>query len=137
MAKRTKKEAPVKTAEYILLVTPHVNQRTGEKVTLVALRTVTEFVNFRYDLIVQPTLEGRTLKLLITGLGAPELTLPAMGPAQYRLERKDLSGTYDIVVSKHNKLFDSYRVKVSPTVVTVEGQPAERFSEIVTRIEDW
>jgi len=137
MAKRGKKEKPVVTTEYVLLVTPHINERTGEKVTLVALRTVTEFVNFRYDLIVQPTLDGRTLKLLIQGLGAPELTLPAMGPAQYRLERKDLSGQYDIVVSKHNKQFDSYRVTVSPAAVTVEEQPADRFSNIVTRIEDW
>jgi hypothetical protein len=137
MAKRGKREKPVLPREYVLLVTPHVNERTGEKVTLVALRTVTEFVNFRYDLIVQPTFEGRTLKLLIQGLGAPELTLPAMGPAQFRLERKDLDGVYDVVVSKHNKQFDSYRVKVSPAGVTVEEKPEVRFSEIVTRIEDW
>jgi hypothetical protein len=135
--KRGKKEKPVITTEYVLLVTPYVNERTGEKVTLVALRTVTEFVNFRYDLIVQPTLEGRTLKLLIQGLGAPQMTLPAMGPAQFQIERKDLSGRYDIVVSKHNKQFDSYRVNVSPSGVKVEEQPDKRFSEIVTRIEDW
>ena len=60
-----------------------------------------------------------------------------MGPAQFRLERKDLSGRYDIVLSKHNKQFDSYRVNVSPAGVTVEQRPEERFSEIVTRIEDW
>lgn len=137
MSKRGKREKPVLPREYVLLVTPHVNERTGEKVTLVALRTVTEFVNFRYDLIVQPTFEGRTLKLLIQGLGAPELTLPAMGPAQFRLERKDLSGEYEVVLSKHNKQFDSYRVNVSPAAVTVEHKPEERFSEIVTRIEDW
>jgi hypothetical protein len=135
--KQGKREKPVLPREYLLLVTPHVNERTGEKVTLVALRTVTEFVNFRYDLIVRPTLDGRTLKLLIQGLGAPEMTLPAMGPAQFRLEWKDLSGRYDIVLSKHNKQFDSYRVNVSPAGVTVEQRPEERFSEIVTRIEDW
>ena len=137
LGKRGKKEKPVLPAEYVLLVTPYVNQRTGEKVTLVALRTVTEFVNFRYDLIVQPSLEGRTLKLLIQGLGAPQMTLPEMGPAQFRLERKDLSGAYEIVVSKHNRQFDSYRVNVTPAEVTVVSVPGERFSEIVTRLEDW
>lgn len=137
MARRDKQEKPVLPAEYVLLVTPHVNERTGEKVTLVALRTVTEFVNFRYDLIVQPTLEGRTLTLLIQGLGAPEMTLPAMGPAEFRIERKDLEGAYEIVVSKHNKQFDSYRVNVSPAGVTVEAKPEKRFSDIVTRSEDW
>ena len=137
MSKRGKKEKPAIPVEYVLLVTPHVNERTGERVTLVALRTVTEFVNFRYDLIVRPTLDGTTLTLLIQGLGAPEMTLPAMGPAQYQLERNDLSGNYDIVVSKHNKQHDLYRVNVSPARVTVESKPDNRFSEIVTRIEDW
>ena len=137
MAKRGKREKPVLGAEYILLVTPYINPRTGEKVTLIGLRTVREFTNFRYDLVVQPNLDGRTLTLLIQGLSAPELTLPAMGPAEFRLERKDLEGTYDVVVSKHNKMFDSYTVRVTPAEVKVEKVPGERFSEIVTRIEDW
>jgi hypothetical protein len=135
--KRGKRVTPELTAEYVLLVTPYVNQRTGEKVTLIALRTVKEFTSFRYNLVVEPRLEGRTLTLLIQGLRAPELTLPAMGPAEYHLERKDIEGKYDIVVSKHNKMFDSYSVTVSPGGVTVDKIPAKRFSEIITRIEDW
>lgn len=137
MTKRGKREKPVITTEYVLLVTPYVNPRTGDKVTLIGLRTVTEFTSFRYDLVVQPTLDGRTLTLLIQGLSAPQLTLPAMGPAEFRLERKEFEGTWDIVVSKHNKLFDSYTVRVSPADVKVEKIPGERFSDIVTRIEDW
>ncbi len=135
--KRGKRVRPELPAEYILLVTPHVNKRTGEKVTLIALRTVTEFTNFRYELVVQPTLDGRTLTLLIQGLRAPELTLPAMGPAEYHLERTDIEGKYEIVVSKHNKMFDAYTVRVSPAEVKVETIPEKRFSDIVTRIEDW
>lgn len=137
MARQPKQERPPLPVEYVLLVTPHVNERTGERVTLVGLRTATEFVNFRYDLIVQPTLDGRTLRLLIQGLGAPQMTLPAMGPALFRLERKDLSGVYDVVVSKHNKQVDTYRVDISPERVTVETRPDRRFSDIVTRFEDW
>jgi len=137
LAKRGKRVKPVLTAEYILLVTPHVNRRTGAKVTLIALRTVTEFTNFRYELVVQPTLDGRTLTLLIQGLRAPELTLPAMGPAEFRHERTDFDGKYEIVVSKHNKIFDTYTVRVSASEVKVDSIPENRFSEIVTRIEDW
>lgn len=135
--KRGKREEPVTGPEYVLLVTPHVNLRTGEQVTLIGLRTVIEFTAFRYDLVVQPTLEGRTLTLLIQGLSAPQLTLPAMGPAEFRHERKDIDGSYDIVVSKHNKQFDAYAVRVSSTAVKVEKIPEKRFSNIVTRLEDW
>ena len=135
--KRGKREEPVTGPEYVLLVTPHINPRTGEQVTLIGLRTVIEFTAFLYDLVVQPTLEGHTLTLLIQGLSAPELTLPAMGPAEFRHERKDIDGSYDIVVSKHNKLFDTYAVRVSSTAVKVEKIPEKRFSNIVTRLEDW
>lgn len=135
--KRGKRVRPELPAEYVLLVTPHINDRTGEKVTLIALRTVTEFTSFRYDLVVEPKIDGRTLTLVIQGLRAPRMTLPAMGPAEYRLERSDMEGKYDIVVSKHNKIFDFYTVRVSPAAVKVDKVSEERFSEIVTRIEDW
>lgn len=132
--KRIRPEVPV---EYILLVTPHVNERTGDKVTLVALRTVNEFTAFRYDLVVAPTLDGRKLTLLIQGLSAPELTLPAMGPAEFQHELKDIRGTYEIVVSKHGKVTDTYTVDVTAAAVKVVSVPEKRFSEIVTKREDW
>ena len=132
--KRIRPEVPV---EYILLVTPHVNDRTGKKVTLVALRTVNEFTAFRYELVVAPTLDGRKLTLLIQGLRAPELTLPAMGPAEYQHELNDIRGIYEIVVSKHGKVTDTYTVDVTAATVKVVSVPEKRFSEIVTKREDW
>lgn len=137
MAKRGKRERPELPAEYVLLVTPHVDSRTGQEVTLIGLRTVTEFINFRYELVVKPEVSDRTITLLIQGLRAPELTLPAMGPAEFRLQRPDIEGRYEIVVSKHNKQVDSYTVKIARTGVKVEKTPEERFTQIVTRLEDW
>ncbi len=132
--KRVKPELPV---EYVLLVTPHVNDRTKEKVTLIALRTVNEFTAFRYELVVAPSVDGRRITLLIQGLRAPELTLPAMGPAEYRYERNDLKGTYDIVVSKHGKASDTYSVDVGPDAVKILSVPETRFSDIVNNSEDY
>jgi len=132
--KRVKPEVPV---EYVLLVTPHVNEQTKEKVTLIALRTVNEFTAFRYELVVAPAVDGRKITLLIQGLRAPELTLPAMGPAEFRYERNDLRGTYDIVVSKHGKMTDTYTVDVGAAAVKVLTVPDERFSEIVTARADY
>jgi hypothetical protein len=135
--KRGKRVKPEMPAEYILLVTPHVNERTKEKVTLIALRTVTEFTAFRYELVVEPAVDGRKITLLIQGLRAPELTLPAMGPAEFRFERNDLKGAYEIVVSKHGKATDSYTVDVTGAAVKVVAVPEDRFSDIVTKKEDW
>jgi hypothetical protein len=123
--------------EYVLMVTPHVNDRTKEKVTLIALRTVNEFTAFRYELVVEPKVDGRRITLLIQGLRAPEMTLPAMGPAEFHYERPDLRGTYDIIVSKHGKVTDTYSVDVSATGVKILGVPEQRFSDIVTTWEEW
>jgi len=135
--KQGKRITPVLPVEYVLLVTPSYNERRKEKVTLFALRTVTEFTNFRYRLVVEPTLRDRTLTLLIQGLSAPELTLPAMGPAEFRDERTGLRGKYEVVVSKHGKAFTAFTINITPAAVRVENVPDDRFVDIVTRIEDW
>jgi len=132
--KRVKPEVPV---EYILLVTPHVNDQTKEKVTLIALRTVNEFTAFQYELVVVPTIDGRKITLLIQGLRAPKLTLPAMGPAEFLHERNDMRGTYEIIVSKHGKVTDSYTVDVAASSVKIMKIPETRFSEIVITKEDY
>jgi len=132
--KRVKPEVPV---EYVLMVTPHVNERTKEKVTLIALRTMNEFTAFRYELVVDPAVDGRKITLLIQGLRAPELTLPAMGPAEFRYELPDLRGTYEIVVSKHGKAADTYGVDVGAGGVKILSVPEPRFSEIVNNKDDY
>lgn len=135
--KKGKRVRPELPAEYVLLVTPWYNERTKEQVTLFALRTVNEFTNFRYALVVKPELRDRTMTLLVQGLSAPELTLPATGPAEFRDERPGLKGTYDVVVSKHGKATNTFSVSITQARVKVERMPEDRFVEIVTRIEDW
>jgi len=135
--KRGKRVRPEVGAEYVLLVTPHYNDRTKEQVTLIALRTVNMFTAFRYELVVAPTIDDRRITLLIQGLRAPGVTLPAMGPAEFRYECSDLRGPYEIVVSKHGKAADTYTVEVGSAAVRILNVPNKRFSEIVTRKEDW
>lgn len=132
--KRVKPEVPV---EYILLVTPHVNERTKEKVTLIALRTVNEFTAFRYDLVVNPSFDGKRITLEIQGLRAPGLTLPATGPAEFTVERGDLRGSYEIILSKHGKVRDIYNVEVGANAVKILHVPDTRFSDIVNTREGY
>ncbi|MBI4549017.1 MAG: hypothetical protein HY707_13625 [Ignavibacteriae bacterium] len=132
--KRIKPKFPI---EYRLLITPKYNERTKETVTLVALRTVNEFSNFRYELVVEPEFANNTLRLNIHGLRAPQLTLPESGPALFQTEYSDLIGAYTIIVSKLDQEENAFSIKISNEKVTVEKSPNKKFVEIVTKVEEW
>ena len=132
--KRIKPRFPV---EYRLLIIPVLKDRERKTVTLVALRTVNEFTNFRYEIVVEPELSNHTLRLTIQGLRAPQVTIPGGGPAVFRTEYSDLNGSYTIVVSKLNRAESTFLVKISKGMVIVEKGPKKSFVEIVTNEEEW
>lgn len=127
----------VSAVEYVLLMTPRYNERKNRNVIYVALRTVKEFSNFRYDIVVEHSLEGRCLRLDIHGLRAPELTIAGMGPAIFETEYDNLSGKYEVVVTKLRKDVNRFHVKISPENVLVEKGPEVRFIDLVNRMEGW
>ncbi len=100
--------------EYLLRVTPHVNERTRRPSTLVQLVTSKAFASFRYELAVEDRLEGDTLHLRVLGLKAPQLDLPAAGPAEFRREYEGWKGTQKIVV---------YGLDGSGTTITLTVTP--------------
>ena len=132
--KRVKINFPI---EYRLLLTPKYDEHTQKKVTRLALRTVTEFSSFRYEILVDESLVDKTLRLNIHGLRAPRMTLPAMGPATFEKEYPDLTGRYTLVVSKLEREETSFVVHISEDRVTIEKAPQKTFVDVVTREEEW
>jgi len=136
--KRRSRKAEVRQPfEYVLLIAPKFNERKNKTVTRVAIRTVKEFTNFAYELIVDTRMEDRRLILGIRGLRAPQLTFPAVGPATFESEFDDLLGNYEVAVSKLGKEVNVFRVDIRPENVTLEKKPAAGFVDVVTRPEEW
>lgn len=139
-AKPSRRREVVKDAqptEYVLLMTPRYNEQQKRTVTYVALRTTKEFSNFRYEIVVESRLERRTLRFDIRGLRAPELTLPGFGPAIFEAEYTDLSGSYEVIVTKLRKDVNVFQVHVSPNKIVVERSPESKFVDLITQMEDW
>ena len=123
--------------EYRLLITPKYKEREKQTVTRVALRTVNEFSNFRYEIIVEDHIEDRTMLLKIHGLRAPKMTLPSMGPAIFSTEYSSLKGKYTVIISKLDKEENAFTVDISEHKVVLEESPKKHFVDVVTTEEDW
>ncbi len=132
--KRIKPRFPI---EYRVLITPKYKEHEKTIVTRVALRTVNEFSNFRYEIVVVPELQDRSLRLNIHGLRAPQVSLPGSGPAVYETEYPDLRGPYEIVISKLDREENSFGVTISDRQVTLERVPKKKFVEVVTDENEW
>ncbi|HUI10272.1 MAG TPA: hypothetical protein VL221_08090 [Bacteroidota bacterium] len=116
-------------AEFRLLVSPAVSERTSRPVTLVVLQTTKSFSTFRYALAVDDRREGGALRLRVLGLKTPSLDLPATGPAEFRKEYDDLSGDVTFVVEGMDGSRSSLDAHITPDRVTitapVTGRPLE------------
>ena len=134
---KSSRKEPAQIFEYVLLITPRYNEQKKRLVTVVALRTVKEFSNYRYEMIVENSLDDRRLRLNIMGLRPPELTFPGLGPATFETEYDNLNGSYEVVVTKLHKDVNIFRVHITPEKAVVKESPKSRFVDLVTRPEDW
>jgi hypothetical protein len=132
--KRVKPRFPI---EYRLLITPKYKEREKKTVTLVALRTVNEFTNFLYEIIVQDSMNDNTMHLKIQGLRAPQVSLPGMGPAKFKKEYDGLSGTFTVIVTKLDREENVFVVDISTQNVALIKGPKTKFVEVVTEENDW
>lgn len=132
--KRVKPKVPI---EYRVLIAPRYKERQKETVTIIALRTVNEFTNFHYEIVVSPEISDHTIKLNILGLRAPQITLPGSGPATFEAEYKNLNGQYNIIISKLDRAENHFSVVISNERITVEESPKNTFVEIVTSEKEW
>ncbi len=132
--KRVKPKFPI---EYRVLITPQYHEREKETFTLIALRTVSEFTNFRYEIVVHPSIEDHTIRLNIQGLRAPQVSLPESGPAVFETEYNNLSGQYDVIISKLGREENVFSISISDAQVIVEKSPRKKFVEVVTTRDEW
>ncbi len=130
--KRGESVKPIIAVEYYLLITPKYKERDKKVVTYFTLRTVPEFTYFRYEIIVKPVIQDRTIRFDIHGLRAPLVTIPNMGPATFTAEFENLSGDYTLIVSKHGKKVNRFLLKIKKNKIIVEKSPENKFIEIVT-----
>ena len=106
--------------EFALRILPHVNERTRRPSTLVQLLTTKSFANFRYELAVDERREGNILHLTILGLKAPQLDLPAAGPAEFRREYDGWQGKHCIVVHGLDGSITTIRFRVNPKGIVMD-----------------
>lgn len=135
--KKGKRVKPLFPIEYRLLIASRYDERKKEYTTHIALRTVVEFRNFHYEIIVTPELTNDMLRLSIHGLRAPQLTIPGAGPAEFSAELKEMKGNYTVVISKLDKEENSFTVSISRKIITVEKGPEIKFVDIVTNEQEW
>src|SRR5437867_7683106 len=119
-----------------MVITPRYNDREKKTVTLVALRTVNEFRNFLYEIVVHPEVSGHALRLKIQGLRAPQVSLPGTGPARWSAEYDDLQGAYTVTVSKLEREENAFDIRIASDKVIVEKSPKTKFVELITTEED-
>ena len=135
--KQGKRVKPTFPIEYRILIAPGFNEEGKEVVTRVAVRTVSEFTSFRYEIVVESAVSERTIHLDIRGLRAPQVSLPSSGPAVFETELPKLRGAYDVIVAKPNRETNEFSITVSEKSVTVKKNPENKFVEIVTIEEEW
>src|ERR1041384_1201212 len=135
--KQGKRIKPAFPAEYRLLIQQRRKEREGATVTRVALRTVNEFTNFRYEIVVEPLVEGKTIRLSIRGLRAPQVTIPGTGPAVFETELEGLRGRYSVVASKLAGKKTIFTIQFSADSVTLKSPAEGGFVELVTNEQEW
>jgi hypothetical protein len=133
MARRKRTAA----ADYRLLVTPGWNDRLQIPTTHVILETVQTFASFRYGLSVQEERDRRSVLFRVTGLEAPDLSLPGTGEARYTREYEDLIGTIEVTVQGLDGERSSCTLRITPEQVRVLSVPPAGHLSVFTEQSEW
>ncbi len=128
MKKTTEKKGP----DYTLNVFPSVHPDTKKEGVSFVVQTTKVFVSFQYDVPLEHDLKGRTIRLKIKGLHAPELLMPGGGPAIGSVHIPGLTGHYQLVVVKQDRTESSFDIEVARERVTVLRSPEQSFLLIST-----
>lgn len=127
MAKTKKPAGP----EYRLLITPRFDERRQLYTTLFLLETVQFFASFQYELSVKEKIVGKSITYKVLGLNAPQLSLPAVGHAQFIRQYEGLNGTYEFTIEGIDGRSSAFSVKISPKKVQLLKAPAEKLVEVI------
>ena len=121
--------------EYLLRVFPVYADTEQEYRTVVLLQTVREFASFRYELGTEETKSDHGIRFRVTGLKAPQLSLPGNGPAFMRREYQGLNGDLTITIEGLDGKTNTFEFAVSERSVTLINAPADPFVNVHTTEE--
>jgi hypothetical protein len=127
----------VRLVEFRALITHKMSERGKKRITLVAIRTVEEFSNFQYEIVVKDHISEGRLFLEIHGLRAPSQVIPASGPATFKKEFDDLTSVHEILLSRLDGQENSFQIKITRDDVHIVKSPEKRFVELVAKEEEW
>ena len=113
--------------DYALNIFPYYHEETKRDVMVFLVETTKIFVSFRYEILLEDKVEGRTITLRILGLHVPEILLPQTGPARGRRDFPDLHGTYTVRVVKQDKSINDFLVEFSGPAVHFKRRPTDAF----------
>ncbi len=123
MARAKKHREP----EYRLNIFRGRDPKTRQEGWMFVVRTVKEFVSFNYEIVLSGATSGRTITLQISGIHAPLMVMPGVGPAKGMVLLKDLNGSYTLTVKKLSREINTFNLSVGPEEVHVEEGPPHAF----------
>jgi hypothetical protein len=102
-------------------------ERDHEFRTVVLLQTTREFASFRYELNVREETKDRAIHYRVTGLKAPQLSLPGSGPAYFRKEYCAMQGPLRISIEGLDHTTNAFDFEVSGQELRLIHSPANAF----------
>jgi hypothetical protein len=126
---RKRKKSPI---EYRLSIFPSHGEVPMKRAMVFRLETVKEFSNFSYAIAVEEQMTGDAIIWKVHGLRAPEISLPAVGPATYDKQYQNLRGVYSFTVMKLDGVENTFTLEIVDEKVSVIKMPRHRFLEILT-----
>ena len=118
--------------DYRLSITPRFNEASQRWKTEFLLVTTRQFASFQYELGVREMVQGKSVRLAVTGLRAPQFSFPTNGPAQFRREYDNLRGTYEIVIEGLDHRTNAFTVEIQEQAVRLVHGPDDPFVELLT-----
>jgi hypothetical protein len=125
-------------SEYRLLI-EHFEDRISRRSGIVFLfRTVEEFQNFVYELVVETAIKGRKIFFKIVGLRTPLSDFPAAGPAICRCEIENLQqGEYALLIDRRTKQVNRFRISFRKKIRILQSTREGKFIEVTTDRNEW
>lgn len=105
-----KKQEP----QYTLNIFTHFDEKTHRDVTVFLVQTTRIFVNFRYEILLDATVNSDKISLKILGLHVPSVLLPQSGPAVGIRQYDVLHGKYSMQIIKQDGTVNEFEVEFLP-----------------------
>jgi hypothetical protein len=118
--------------EFSLNIFQGTDPKTRRQGWIFLVQTVKEFVSFNYEIVLSATVEKNAITLHISGIHAPLMVMPGLGPAKGWVLIDDIVGSYTLTVRKLNKEVNDFRIVIGSDGLEVHGKSQQPFVTIGT-----